>query len=450
MATSSTSTTPTPVRPIAFWALGLLNNASYVIMLASAKDISEGGTALVFLANVIPGLSIKLSAPYWFDRISYDARIAMATLFMAGSFLTVAIFQTSTSSLSLCFQLLGVALASAQCGLGEASLLALAGACDAPRPEPACLTCFSSGTGLAGVFGFFYVFLLNDLFGISLRMTLVLALSLPGMYIGVYRRYLWGRKIGDCIELLESTRDQYQKPTAVPVNEEEIVEDTCLEGDDTFDDEEGTVEMTTRQRRFQNEQLHPALTAIGDMTTYQRLRLTCSLYPYMIPLFFVYVAEYALQAGTWTAIGFPITSESARDDFYFAANWSYQAGVFLSRSSGTLFTAPVWFIWLMPALQCLNVVVFWVVAAHHVWYSWWLLTGCFYVGLLGGAVYVHGYTRICLDVPKEHAEFALSATSVAADVGVVVADAVGIYMQSCLYAVNGLPGALVECPVKFR
>jgi battenin len=423
-------------------------------MLASAKDISEGGTAIVFLANVIPGLSIKLSAPYWFDRISYDARIVMATLFMAGSFLTVAIFQSSStstsssSSMSLYFQLLGVALASAQCGLGEASLLALAGACDASRREPACLTCFSSGTGLAGVFGFFYVFLFHDLFRMSLRITLLLALSFPGMYIGVYRRYLWSGQIGivNFMVPLESSLDHYQKPIAVPVNEEEISEDTYLERHDSFDDdEEVTLEMNRRQR-------------IGDMTTYQRLRLTCSLYPYMIPLFFVYAAEYALQSGTWTAIGFPITSESARNNFYFAANWSYQVGVFLSRSSGTLFTAPVWLIWLMPALQCLNVAFFcWIAAAAHhhhddVWYNsgWLLLMGCCYVGLLGGAVYVHGYARICREVPKEYAEFALSATSVAADIGVVVADAVGIYLQSCLYAVNGLSGAMVECPIKFQ
>jgi hypothetical protein len=53
---------------------------------------------------------------------------------------------------------------------------------------------------------------------------------------------------------------------------------------------------------------------IQDMDTYQRLHLTLSLYPYIIPLFLVYAAEYTMQAGTWTAIGFPITNAIARND----------------------------------------------------------------------------------------------------------------------------------------
>jgi len=422
-----------PVRPIVFWALGLLNNVSYVIMLASAKQISEGGTALVFLANVIPSLFVKLSAPYWFDRISYDTRLSVATAFMGASFLVVALFQASTSPLALYFQLLGVALASAQSGLGEASLLALAGACDASRAKPACLSCFSSGTGVAGVFGFFYTFLLNDLLGLSLPITLVLATLLAAMYFGVYNRYLWGYKGMNCRVIRMSNLGEYIRTTSSPLEDDDQLMDESdhPEGIDVFHDES-----------------MPPLLKIHEMTTFQRLILTFSLYPYMIPLFVVYAAEYTMQSGTWTAIGFPITSETARSDFYFAANWAYQAGVFVSRSSGTLFTAPLWFIWLMPALQVLNVAIFWVVAVHHVLYSWWLLVGCFYVGLLGGAVYVHVFTRICVDVPA-YTEFALSATSVAADIGVVAADVMGVFIQSCLYAINGLQGAAVTCPIKF-
>lgn len=78
---------------------------------------------------------------------------------------------------------------------------------------------------------------------------------------------------------------------------------------------------------------------VHDMNVMQRLRLV--LYPYMIPLFLVYAAEYSLQAGTWTAIGSPLTNVLKRDEFYEYSNWMYQAGVFVSRSSGTLFTAPL-------------------------------------------------------------------------------------------------------------
>ena len=41
--------------------------------------------------------------------------------------------------------------------------------------------------------------------------------------------------------------------------------------------------------------------------------------------------------GHTTAAGFPVDSAPARARFYVLANWSYQGGVFLSRSSGMLY-----------------------------------------------------------------------------------------------------------------
>lgn len=40
-----------------------------------------------------------------------------------------------------------------------------------------------------------------------------------------------------------------------------------------------------------------------DMTWKERLMHTLDLWPYMLPLCTVYFAEYAMQTGTWTAIG---------------------------------------------------------------------------------------------------------------------------------------------------
>ena len=119
---------------------------------------------------------------------------------------------------------------------------------------------------------------------------------------------------------------------------------------------------------------------IPSLSPLERLKLSASFWPYMVPLFTVYAAEYALQAGTWTAIGFPVDSQEARDQFYEYSNWTYQAGVFLSRSSGTVYQASMAVFWLMPILQCINLVFFSVVAATHFWYNYTLLILCFYVG----------------------------------------------------------------------
>ena len=55
--------------PYWFWLLGLLNNACYVIIIASAKSIDAGGVAVVYLVDIRPGLAVKATAPYWFDLV---------------------------------------------------------------------------------------------------------------------------------------------------------------------------------------------------------------------------------------------------------------------------------------------------------------------------------------------------------------------------------------------
>lgn len=477
---------------VSFWLLGLLNNSSYVIMLACAKDISEGSTALVFLANIIPSMGIKLSAPFWFDHVSYDIRLQIATLFMVGSFVLVATTSSSSSSSSsvsdnnLSLQLFGVALGSAQAGLGEASLLALAGKTDgtkyeasnadtndsidsnqninnieSSRPSPndngnkgQCLVAFSSGTGMAGVFGFFWKWFWNDWLGLPLTTTLLLALCLAVSY---WIAYTFAKTYQPTI-VEETEMDNIETGSSI-----EFVTSSIETTTSSMTDSDPLAPANRQPYQNSTAPLPPPSSSISDvvpvsaMTGPQRIRLVLSLWPYMVPLFIVYAAEYALQSGTWTAMGFPYDDIQARDRFYEYSNWLYQAGVFISRSSGTLFTAPTWLLWLMPVLQAINLLVFSLVASNYSGYDVSFLykpgvlyTGAFYSGLLGGAVYINGYMRICLDLPLEYREFALSATSVAESFGIVAADVAGLFIQACLYQINGLSGATLECPIKTK
>jgi len=121
----------------------------------------------------------------------------------------------------------------------------------------------------------------------------------------------------------------------------------------------------------------------------------------------------------------------------------------LSRSSGTIFKASLTTLWILPGIQFSLLLFFiWVVAIHHIWYSWSLLILCFLAGLLGGGVYVNAYTRINSDIPAEQNEFALSSASVADSFGIILADVTGLFIQSCLYMFNNIPGAEVSCPIK--
>jgi len=492
---------------LSFWIAGLLNNAGYVIMIAAAKSISEGGVGLVFLANILPALLIKASAPYWFEMVPYVTRMVTATLLMVGSFLFVAM------SSSLSWQLFGVALTSAQGSLGEASLLALAGRIDGelalvefamkrtkkqqqhhkndencdndssstataheqeqPKSKGLCLNSFSSGTGFAGVFGFFWVWFFSQFLGLDLSLTLLLAIGLAVGYLASYRSItrLHNQPQQDlAYATIPSMGGYSDKPNSrdnTTTNNASCGEKHQYQDEhDNFEDEGLSSESLQAISNANNggssnnaadaSSTTPttAVREIATMNGLERFYLVCTLWPYFVPLFTVYVAEYTLQSGTWTAIGFPVTDQASRDRFYQFSNWLYQVGVFLSRSSGGCFVAPMALLWAMPVLQCTNVVVYWGVAASQgtpsanafLDSSYFLYPAALYAGLLGGAVYVHGYLRICRDLPLEHREFALSATSLAECLGIVVADVLGLAIQACLYQIHGLEGAAMACP----
>ena len=171
------------------------------------------------------------------------------------------------------------------------------------------------------------------------------------------------------------------------------------------------------------------------LTPTARLRAIQELWPFMVPLFAVYFAEYAMQAGVWAAIGFPITSQSARDDFYLWSNWVYQAGVLVSRSSGTVCAEYVgmYTLWFMPLLQVVLLLFFLLDGYYQFWYNYGLLSLCFVVGLLGGGVYVHGFSLLAESVPPFLKEFSLSAASVADSFGIALAVVCSIFIQESLY-----------------
>lgn len=121
------------------------------------------------------------------------------------------------------------------------------------------------------------------------------------------------------------------------------------------------------------------------------------------------------------------------------------AGVCVSRSSGMLFQANRVVLWIMPLLQCLLLVFFSADAVLHVWWNWWLLTLCFVAGLLGGAVYVNSFTLMSSEVDPALKEFSLSAACVADSIGIAAADVTAIFIQGCLFKLQGLQGAAFAC-----
>jgi hypothetical protein len=227
--------------------------------------------------------------------------------------------------------------------------------------------------------------------GASFTLTLLVALVLPAMF---YANYVLNMNVPTLqrdrlVSVEKSCVGEMQAAHSIALDSTEAREGGGGVANPIHDTDLETQSRSSRAKSRNSEHHEGDLsTATATMSMKERLANTLALWPYMIPLFLVYFAEYAMQSGVWAAMGFPITSENARNDFYQYSNWMYQAGVLVSRSSGTVWKAGMTALWVMPLLQCALLAFFIIDAYFKLWYDWSILTLCFVVGLFGGAVSV--------------------------------------------------------------
>lgn len=391
---------------VAFFLFGVLNNFSYVVMLAGAKEISNGGTALSYIFSVVPSLLVKFIGPFVFHLISYRTRVWLSAVLMATSFTIVALGNIWSS---LALQLIGVTLVGFQSGIGEASFLALASFYDSRR----CITAWSSGTGVAGLAGYGWICLFLRVVHVPFSTALFIANLAALAWLGVFHFVLDHSPLA---------------PHCPPSRETIPCVVKVMENNKVLAEEPKTT-TTLRSTRSR------ATFIVQNL-----------LFPYMIPLLIVYCSEYAMQSGTWAAIGFPLTRQDARDSFYFYANFSYQLGVFISRSSGTVFQANRAALWTMPMLQVGLLILFSFISLHQFWYSWaHLIPLTFFAGLLGGGVYVNAFTLMARELSPVHLEFSLGAVAFADSLGILLGDGLGLFLQCRIYEYHGIPGAQIQC-----
>ncbi|XP_050414626.1 battenin isoform X4 [Patella vulgata] len=188
---------------VGFWFLGLCNNFAYVIMLSAAHDILDDETAAaqnstsghnstttvspvtttingtsymtcnqistgaILLADILPTLLIKFTAPFFLQRIGYRIKVSLTILFAMASFLIVAFAN------EVWLSIIGVVCASISGGLGEITFLSLTSFFDRNV-----ISTWSSGTGGAGVFGSLSYAGFTSA-GVSPRTTVLLMVVVP-------------------------------------------------------------------------------------------------------------------------------------------------------------------------------------------------------------------------------------------------------------------------------
>ncbi|VDD85573.1 unnamed protein product [Enterobius vermicularis] len=358
------------------------------------RPCSKVSTGAVLLADILPTLLVKMTFPLFMQRIPFGARHVFICFMQAASFLIVAF------SASISMSLIGVVVASIGCGIGEITYLSLT-----PYFGRNTISTWSSGTGGAGVIGALaYAGLTDEHLGnLSPKTTLLVMLIIPAIFFVSY--YL----------LLEFPSTVYQakllKPRSwiVPSNK---ISPTTPDLSNLENSEKAVNEFIKVQ--LQKTELDgyasigetsTEVTAVDDSVAVkqrhlcmkEKFLLILPLLKYMIPLMTVYIGEYLINQGIVQLIFFNCShgwhlSLSSQYRWYQVL---YQAGVFVSRSSINVIRLPYFIMVLLPILQILNAVLFFLDSLYffipHIWILFLLII---FEGLFGGSSYVNTFDHI--------------------------------------------------------
>ncbi|KAK4703610.1 battenin, partial [Phenoliferia sp. Uapishka_3] len=319
-----------------------------------------------------------------------------------GGILVVALSPT------LGYRLCGIAIASFSSGLGEMTYLQLAtvyGALDHLDLGGKAIGWFASGTGAAGLVGAGLWWLLR---GLGVRQGLLICSVLPLCMAATFYFLL---------PSLETFASIFQAYDSIPVFDVDDEED---------EDGEAAPEV-------------PAEKSGVHLTRMEKLEIAKPLVVrYMLPLFFVYLAEYIINTGVAPTLLFPVPSRQAnpvlasiikslRDYYPFVplllfliltdsytstphSLWQliYQTFVFFSRSSLSIFRLPPLPRALIPLPTMVQVclLIFTTMEAYTNFLSssfgeagaTWIVAGLIAMeGISGGLAYVNVFYRLGLD-----------------------------------------------------
>lgn len=396
-----------------FFILGVINNVLYVMILSAALDLVGATTpkSVVLLANILPSVLVKLSAPYLFEYVPHYLRVLLVVV---TNFMGMVVVGHSTSS-GLGARLSGVAMASAAAGAGEITFLQIS---YWYPPASISLAPWASGTGGAGVVGGLLYVAATNWLRISPQNTLLASASLPLITALTYFILLPTPSktfVGKRGERLYS---------AIPDQEEELLAAPPR-----------LVQQASRTTTSLREKLNVAKPLIV---------------PYMIPLFLVYFAEYSINQGLSPTLLFDLADMPFKKyrDVYPTYATIYQVGVFISRSSSLIFRLRRLYI---PAIsQCLLLVLMLIQAIWMPINSIYLVFILIFIeGIFGGLVYVNAFHNVSesTDIPDADKEFSIGVIGVADSFGILAAALWSLWLEPtvCQYQVShGRPWCRLE------
>uniref|UniRef100_H3A2N1 Battenin n=1 Tax=Latimeria chalumnae TaxID=7897 RepID=H3A2N1_LATCH len=345
-------------------------------------DCNPFSTAVILLADILPTLAIKLSAPLYIHLLPYSFRVMMCVMSAGASFIIVS-FSTSIG-----MSILGVVFASISSGLGEITFLCLT----AYFFHSDVVSGWSSGTGGAGIFGALSYSGLTQV-GLSPRHTLQVMLVIPLIMAISYF----------CALVHPASLPRW----TMTVNRASASAD--------------------RRPLIECNQPPTGGVSSPPLPSQKIFSPPQGLLKYMIPLLLVYFAEYFINQGLLELFYFRNTSLKHSEQYRWYQTL-YQLGVFVSRSS--VKCLQIRKIWLLALLQGINMVFLLFGVCFLFLPSIYLLFAIIlYEGLLGGAAYVNAFNNITQEhsqSPEQHLEFAMGVASISDTLGIALSGAIAI------------------------
>uniref|UniRef100_F1LBC0 Battenin n=1 Tax=Ascaris suum TaxID=6253 RepID=F1LBC0_ASCSU len=167
---------------------------------------------------------------------------------------------------------------------------------------------------------------------------------------------------------------------------------------------ESSAEVEKAAKGDEKRKMRSYSSAIKDGTLKQRqlsftekLLTIIPLLKFMIPLMLVYLGEYLINQGIVQLIIFKcaVSFGLSRSSQYRWYQVLYQVGVFISRSSINLIRLPYFVLVLLPILQLLNAVLFFLDALYFfIPHIGIIFTLILFEGLFGGSSYVNTFDHI--------------------------------------------------------
>lgn len=165
-----------------------------------------------------------------------------------------------------------------------------------------CITAFSSGTGLAGILGYGYKYLLSELLGWGLSSVVFSVVLFAVCYYAIFYHGLHELEEQELDTSSQANAEGYvlghQNTPRIHMLESSLLATARY---NEFG-ETNNVEMISRLEKNASQTIvDPSRPQQPQLTSRERFNLVLSLWPYTIPLFTVYAAEYMLQVG-WFVI----------------------------------------------------------------------------------------------------------------------------------------------------